>query len=70
MNGKRIEAVKVRMRGRVGYRVTWNGEDYSLVRSTARPERLYALNSKLEHSTVAGFKWFSDAGGQLRGLTA
>lgn len=67
---KRIEAVKVHGNGRVGYRATFDGREFALVRSTARPERLYPVDEKLESTELAGFKWFTDVNGELRGVRA
>ncbi|WZO97320.1 hypothetical protein EP7_004345 [Isosphaeraceae bacterium EP7] len=65
---KQIDAVKLNGRGRVGYRLTCEGQEFTLVRSVPRPERLYPVNEKLEAAEVAGFKWFTDEGGELRGV--
>ena len=58
---------KVSGRGRVGYKVFYQGEEFSLVRSSARSERMYVVNRKLEPTALLGFKWFNDSTGELVG---
>lgn len=53
---------------RAAYRIETHMGEFTLVRSTARPNVLYPVNSRLEHCTVSGYRHFVERGGKLVGV--
>lgn len=68
MKPETFEVIKQPRDQRVPYRLKTERGEFALVRSAARPHRMMVLNEKLRSDRVAGFRWFTDAGGQLRGV--
>ncbi len=50
------------------YRVRWDGQDYTLVRSVPRHEVLRVMDSRMNYAKIAGHKTWTDQGGELRSL--
>lgn len=63
-----FKAIQLSTQDRAAYRLETPHGDFNLMRSTVRPNHLYAFDAECKQVKVGRFRSFTDFGGTVRGV--